>query len=250
MLKQLFDRIQETAIQSQQVEIHGHQYIVSHDGVTRVPVPAPDRHKEPEIAPLAVHSLSGLVGFYKEANDRSELGHGAMLHIVDPRKVQLVSDVFGALRQREVYVEAKAATGDQFPFGKWMSPDLFVIHLLALFIDAGDIGDIMTVVGNLAEESVITNKDDGVTQTVTVKRGIRKTEDVVIRNPVELSPYRTFADVEQPSAKYVLRTRGGGGEQLPEVALFEVDDGRWRNECIERIGAYLEQALPGVPVIG
>ncbi|MEB9782308.1 hypothetical protein P4K16_30685, partial [Bacillus cereus] len=57
-------------------------------------------------------------------------------------------------------------------------------------------------------------------------------------NPVQLSPYRTFVEVEQPESKFVFRMREGA-----RCGLFEADGGAWKLEAMNNIKEYLKEAL-------
>ena len=83
--------------------------------------------------------------------------------------------------------------------------------------------------------------DDGVTQQITAKTGI-KLENVPVPNPVRLAAFRTFREVEQPESVYVLRLRRG--PKLPQVALFIADGDAWKLEAMTRVFDFLKGALP------
>jgi hypothetical protein len=116
-----------------------------------------------------------------------------------------------------------------------------------LFSPEGDRAKVLSIVGNIKEESVKNTGDDGVTQTVTARAGIARVENVEVPNPVMLYPYRTFREVAQPGSLFVLRLRTG--QVAPTCALFEADGGRWRLEAIDRIAAYLREKLPESTII-
>jgi len=209
---------------------------------------------DPKYPTIAVHSLRGVVDYYKAADFLAvpETKSDALLglHIVGPREVRLVGAEFGPFRRRSTYCEAKPADGDAYPFGRYLDPETFVVSLSAMFVDGDDRPDILAVMGNLRDEAVLQIEDDGVTQTVQTKRGIDRQGTVKVHNPVTLRPYRTFADIPQPQGQFIIRTRGGGEGKPPSIALFEVDDGAWRRESIEGIRAYFAEHLEGVAVIG
>lgn len=92
--------------------------------------------------------------------------------------------------------------------------------------------------------------DDGVTQTVTAKQGVAFVQEVAVPNPVTLAPYRSFPEISQVESEFVLRVRAGRSEgELPTIALFEADGGRWQLEAVRRVKDYLKQRVGGIPVI-
>ena len=85
--------------------------------------------------------------------------------------------------------------------------------------------------------------DDGVTQKATVKKGINGKEDAVVPNPVNLRPYRTFTEVEQPESEFVFRMKQSDHDVC--CALFEADGGAWKREAMKKVKEYLEFELNG-----
>ena len=59
-----------------------------------------------------------------------------------------------------------------------------------------------------------------------------------VRPYVNMQPFRTFLEVEQPESVFLLRLDGNGN-----VGLFEADGGVWKLEDTRNISAYFEQKL-------
>ena len=59
-----------------------------------------------------------------------------------------------------------------------------------------------------------------------------------VRPYVNMQPFRTFLEVEQPESVFLLRLDGNGN-----VGLFEADGGVWKLEATRNISAYFEQKL-------
>ena len=59
-----------------------------------------------------------------------------------------------------------------------------------------------------------------------------------VRPYVNMQPFRTFREVEQPESVFLLRLDGNGN-----VGLFEADGGVWKLEATRNISAYFEQKL-------
>ena len=78
-------------------------------------------------------------------------------------------------------------------------------------------------------------------QKTTIKQGIASKADVLVPNPVTLTPYRTFLEVEQPESQFVFRIRDDRGE--PVFKLVEAEGGLWRNEAMMNIKKFLEEQL-------
>ena len=125
-----------------------------------------------------------------------------------------------------------------FQFEKFYDTESFNIKMQSIFLDTDDKEAILKTVGNLKEDAVKTISDDGISQAVTVKTGIAAAGEAKVPNPVELKPYRTFTEVEQPSSPFVFRMKEGG-----YCGLYEADGGAWKRIAIGNIKAHLELKL-------
>jgi hypothetical protein len=117
-----------------------------------------------------------------------------------------------------------------------------------MFVPDATTADIMRIVGNLTQGGETQHTDDGMTQRVTARAGVARVEQVDLPNPVELRPYRTFMDIEQPASKFVLRIKADK-DSGPKCALFEADGGAWKNTAIATIRKWLSGHAPEVPII-
>jgi hypothetical protein len=62
--------------------------------------------------------------------------------------------------------------------------------------------------------------------------------------------FKRVLEIDQPKSPFLLRLRKGSKDgDPPSCALFEADGGRWKNEAIKSIKAYLVKALPKNTVI-
>lgn len=205
-----------------------------------------DKPITPPRAPfLAFSTLDGLARYLEDGLE--EHVHGRLLRVASPRRVELLSLEYGPDRTRDLIAVAEPITGDKFPFGRYLDPEDFMIKALSMFERTDDLDQILLLLGNLQGEAVRSSSDDGVTQIVTVKKGV-KVQDVAVKNPVELRPFRTFPDVQQPASAYVFRLTGGEDEELPKVGLWEVDDAQWQVRSIEGIKLFFEGALQDTKV--
>lgn len=221
---------------------HGKSYTAT----TLAKLPSP----EPAVNPLVLHSLDGLIAYVKGFdNHEGERAAPDIVQISGPREVSLMGSLYGEWEQRNTFVSAAPFIGRDFAFGRYMSVESFVVELQTHFVQNKHIADILRLVGNLQSGTVKTLVDDGVSQEVTVRKGITKVTNEVVDSPVELQPFRTFQEVEQPSSQYVLRMNRNDEEELPEVALFEVDNKLWELEAVRNIKKYLDKNLKDVLVL-
>ena len=192
--------------------------------------------------PLGTTTLTALVDYIKADMNKSA-SEKALIHIKSPDAVELISEL-NIDRKRETYMVCEALTPDNIKFSRFLDVENFNIMLQSSFVDNDHKLLLLQVVGNIRDEAVKQTGDDGISQSVTMKTGVAKVNEVVVPNPVILAPYRTFPEIEQPESKFIFRMKSG-----PEAALFEADGGAWRNEAMERIQEYLKEQLADYPNI-
>ena len=186
---------------------------------------------------IHVNTLSAMVDYI--TGKREELREKMILHIVSPKKVELYSGLL-AERRRETLFACDAIV-NEFQFGKYYDQERFLIELQANFAENDDLKTIMQVAGNIQAGTTASYSDDGISQKTTIKTGVQRV-DVQVPNPVKLIPYRTFAEVEQPSSLYVFRVKDDGNG-APMFKLVEADNGLWKHAAMLKIKGYFEHEL-------
>ena len=193
------------------------------------------RVKEAKASVLTVSTLTGLVDYIK--SDLDKLPEKLLIQVISPREVALYSPL-NADREREQYISAEAILPDNVVYDRFIGTEQFNIMLQSAFVDVGTKSALLKYTGLIQDEAVKTTGDDGVSQQVTVKTGVASVGQAIVPNPVELAPYRTFPEVEQPISKFIFRMQEG-----PKAALYEADGGAWRNKAILSIKEYLQEEL-------
>lgn len=214
-------------------------------------LPHPREHAR--ATPLRLHTLSGLAEYLNENRD-GLVQTEALVHVRGPRSVQVISPLGGKDYDRHVYAEAVAedALDDSYLFSlnEYTETEAFIIGLQALFAPQGSRADVLQLVGNLVEEAVQTEVDDGTSQRVVAKSSTAGVDSFVVPNPVQLAPYQTFPELDPTTRDFVLRVKGGGGRSM-QAGLWEVSDVRWTIEVVAQIIALLTgQISGGFKVIG
>ena len=203
---------------------------------------------EPKAAAVKVATLTGFVDFIERNIDELDLTNSYIAAVNSPCDVELSSALSEKKRQRECILQAELDTKMQsFPFGQFMPQEEFIIKLHSLFEqkEGDDFDYVARVAAKITQSDSADTEDDGVSQHVTVKRGISGAlkEKETIKPIVRLSPYRTFREIEQPESQFLLRIKTTNSG-TPEIALFEADGGQWRNEARLRIAAFLKDKIP------
>ena len=234
LTKEAIDKIEDLVNQSVVVEVDGKKMS------TRNLYPATF---EAVAQPLTVLSLTGFVDFVNRNIDKLDLNAHYIAVVDDVDRVILPSALFGIRKNREILIEACLDKNmDKFPFGRFLPQEDFIIKLHSLFQkkEDDDFEYVSALVSKIKQADSADTEDDGITQNITVKRGVSGAlvgkENV--KPIVRLSPYRTFREIEQPESQFLLRIKTEGG--LPYVALFEADGGQWRNEARTAIAEFLK----------
>lgn len=206
-----------------------------------------DQSKMPVIK---IATLSGLTEYIKANVDSLALIDHFIL-IDSYRSVSLFSSVIDKAigRDHVVHVELDSSN-NQFEYGRFMEHEEFIIKLKSLFKPTIDQENLLSYVSKLTVTNSIEVEDDGVTQVTSIKKGSSGALRAMVDAPsiVELKPYRTFREVEQPHSDFLFRMRGGVDE-VPQCALFEADGGSWKNNATAIIQEYLREQIKNVTVI-
>ena len=189
-------------------------------------------------------STLGAIRDYLKANRDGLALDTLVVHVETPSRVTIGSALRERSRDRELFVTATAQDLTDSFIGQWMTLEAFVIGLQVRFVDEGDRNQIMRLLSNVSGETVKTSLDDGVSQVLEARVGVVTKSENTITNPVNLTPYRTFRDVLQPSSPFILRFQAGTEGTLPKVALMEADGGTWKLTAISRVHDWLEVEIP------
>lgn len=203
---------------------------------------------ESEPDTLEVSTLTSLADYLNTNVDKLELP-GLICHVEEPHRVSILSALTSDFAQRKCFIRAELHQL-QLRLNAYLDGEEFNILLQSCFVEpddpmqATDRGLVMAYAANVREVQEGVTYDDGVTQAVTVKKGIASVENATLPNPVTLRPYRTFTEVEQPASRFIFRAKEG-----PKFALIEADGGAWRSEAMKNIQAFMQNSVPGLNVI-
>lgn len=194
--------------------------------------------KTPDFPTLKVNTLTSIIDYLKGfSSEKLEEAAPIIIHIVDEKTVCLRATADFCEGKRDCFMEAKAEV-PAFEYGCFYDTESFNIAMQSKFMDNEDKATILQVVGNLRDEMVRTLVDDGVSQVTSIRTGVAQVEDVKIPNPVELKPFRTFLEVDQPESKFIFRMREGG-----KCGIFEADGGAWKLDAKRNIYHFLREQL-------
>lgn len=236
------ERIADLARQGQTVEQLVQQ--IGDHTFTTVPLHHLPLKAEPHPPVLQVSSLHALVDYVQANRDGIDLAT-CVVHVESPTAVHLLGPITGEKRQRFTYATATAEDLVAGFLGQYHSQPQFIVALQSRFVKMYDRATVLELVGKLKEEQSLETEDDGVTQRATARSGIHLAQQVSIPNPIELAPFRTFREIEQPASAFVLRVQSGA-----RAALYEADGGAWKIDAVESLASWLGEHLPeNLPVL-
>lgn len=238
MLREFVDRILELK-QEPIIKMEGVSYLADTGKVLTPLSPAS----------LKFLTLTGFLDYIRAGKELDCQRAFFAIHILSPVCVDVISQADALYRHREVAAQAVLNLASP-TFGNWMDQEAFSVFLQTEFVATEARAALLRGVGLLEAEDVRTSKDDGVTQTVSARKGIVLRERKEVPSPVTLAPFRTFREVAQPESIFVLRIREStGGVQL---ALFPSDGNSWVLEAIGNIKEWLKANLGDldIPVLG
>ena len=125
---------------------------------------------------------------------------------------------------------------------RW-SFDEAMIKLRSMFQRApegekNDVDYILDLLSHMSFDQSVKSDDNGITQTVQVRKGVSFVENKAVRPIVTLAPYRTFQEVEQPESEFVFRVYDDRS-----ISLTAADGGMWKLAARDAVKRYLETAL-------
>jgi hypothetical protein len=208
--------------------------------------------------PVPVSTLQGLVDLYAADLNEVKSKSTVLVHITSPTAVQIISKDADPWERYRVFAVAEYPRAcQQFPYGKFLNPEEFIILAQICFqrvkienddgTMAQDLDYVLKIASAISAGKEQTNSDDGISQTVQMKAGVTLKTTETLRPIVNLAPYRTFAEIDQVLSRFIFRAHGD--EEGAQLALFEADGGRWRLGAVAAIRSWLAGRFGDTPVI-
>lgn len=104
--------------------------------------------------------------------------------------------------------------------------------------NTNDVDYILSLLSHMSVDQSVKSDDNGVTQTVQVRKGVSFVETQRVNPIVKLAPYRTFQEVEQPESEFVFRVYDDRS-----ISLTAADGGMWKMAARSAARQYLLAAL-------
>jgi hypothetical protein len=210
----------------------------------------------PKVTPpcaIVLSSLEGLVAYGAQETGFRDNDERRLVIIESPTSVELFGTLFGwphaqrisyaVARGRDLFAEAFLAAADP----EYLPIEQFLIALRSRFVETPDLERVVDVLGNASWEEGVHQADDGFSQKLATRAGAVLPTVAVLPKYLRLRPYRTFTEVDQPEAAYVLRVQGDTKTGV-RATLIEADAGAWRNAAMASIKAWFK--AKGIDAIG
>lgn len=199
--------------------------------------------KEPLSDIIKVRTLSGFADLIK-AQVEAFKAEQFLIHIEDQKTVILKARTADKWGRRLEIIKATNEEENRFQFGQHLDHEAFIIGLQANFTSEGDRDYLLRIAANLTAEVVTNSEDDGISQKVGLKAGVTLKSTEILRPRVELAPFRTFREADQPKSEFLFRVKQSGEGKVPTCALFEADGGAWKIAAMQNIAFWLKGKVP------
>lgn len=204
----------------------------------------------PLMETLALQTLTGLTEYLVKDVDGLNC-HGIFIQIDSPTQVYAYMPIDSDQEYRRVNPIAcscRELLGKQFSYGQYRPLDETIVELQSRFAPTEKLTELLALLGNIKDENVTQHNDDGVTQSVVARKGISLAENREVEPRITLVPYRTFPEIPQPPAEFILRLKSGQGGNPPTCALFESSDSTWKLAAMQSIKVFLTENLPDLDI--
>jgi hypothetical protein len=242
MIKEAIDRIIELTVPSTYIDAEGAERFTNTNKLVGMPSGA---H-----APAECSSLASLCEFAKNSTEWVDDGKqdSVFFEVQGAASVSLFQiEKYDGQEKNESLCNCKAILPENFPFGHFQEVDKFIIRACDFFERDEAFKALIADVSAITDFQSSDVLDDGVTQEATTKSGIGRKDKTKISPFRTLRAYRTFRDIEQPQADYLLRIQKG--DKAPLVALFEASGYGWKIAAVEAIAEFIKREIPTAMVL-
>lgn len=195
-------------------------------------------HRIPRYVPhpfsLGVFGLDSIVKLVRNELDMFD-NLPLFIRVDGARKVSVFS-TYDDEMGRDILYEASCDVPD-FREG-FREQEKAIIELRSKFVPGDGVDYLLDLLSRISKDNGVTTRDNGVSQEVEARTGVSIKQLVQVKPRVQLRPYRTFLEVEQPESEFILRLDNDGN-----VGLFEADGGMWKMQAKASIVAYFEEKL-------
>ena len=194
----------------------------------------------PEMDRMTTITLSSLDALVKMV--KTELGNSyyAPLFIQIPGHTKVIAFTPPDPKARELRLmpyEVRATDVPGWEAETLMGFEEAMIALRARFQETEDTTYALKLLSDITTGSKVTYNDNGIATSVVTQSGVALQRNANIRPIINLRPYRTFQEVEQPESRFLIRVTERG------IKFVEADGGMWKLAARQTIKEWLEKEL-------
>ena len=231
MLKEAIEKIQEMS-KPLIISKDEHTYVIEKNGDDFLEI----RNSPDMIQPINLSSLAALVTFVQQ--EAIDLVDKLFISVDSPTKVNCFTSPQEEAQQLRTYLYSATATDVPGWSEKVnMGFEEAIIALRTRFQYTKDLDYALQLLSSITSGSKVTLNDNGIATSVVTQRGIALQDNAAIRPIVNLRPYRTFMEVDQPESSFLIRV----SERA--ISFVEADGGMWRLSARQTVLSYLCAAL-------
>ena len=234
MLKEAIEKIRQMALDGAEIktiEIDDWIYSKNEKGDLVKVAEKDTKRKIPDC--IEATSLEGLVNWIKAENE-----YDKMFIEISEYNYVFCSTKRSAVREGGAHLLFSAKSSNNTFREGYRNHEAAMIELRSKYQHTDDIDYLLQLLSTITLEDSVQSNDNGLTQQVTVRKGIGLAEKKTVKPIVKLKPYRTFYEVEQPESEFLVRINDEGS-----IGFFEADGGMWKMTARYTIKEYLEKAL-------
>lgn len=208
-------------------DINGEKY--SDSSLVRVPKHI-DRPKQ-----ITVYGLDSIVALIQRESERFTAQCPIFVNVKSEREVEVFTSFDEQMERLSLYrAECKVNALEEGYRGR----ETAIIELRSRCVQNDGTEYLLDLLSRINIENGVTTTDNGVSQAVEARSGISLKKMENIKPRVNLIPYRTFLEVEQPESEFLLRLDKDGN-----IGFFEADGGMWKLDAKRRIADYFAKSL-------
>lgn len=191
---------------------------------------------------LKFSSLTGLVKYINLDPDNIFRRQGrGIVHVEGPARVSYKTCADNPYLQRDTYAEAITTIDDKLVAGLTTRLSQMVPYLGTGYAHSKSKDELADLLSNIVVSNEVQFVDNGLSQQVTVKKGVATIMHVAVPREIDLRPLGGFPDINLPEMTYLVRLSRGVEE--PTVHLSWVRDPSWELRYMERITAFLVERI-------
>ncbi len=176
-------------------------------------------------------------------------GDDSLIHVASPEVVKFI----GGSRPdggRNVFCKVILDLGIEPQLGKFIDLQAFIIHLQTAFVPTETTANLLDLLSSIVVDENGHFEDKGFYQNITVKSGITTVENKQITPRVQLKPFRTFIEIDQPESTFLFRMRASNESKNIACAVFNCDGNAWRPVAMKGIADWIKSNIQhDIPIL-